>query len=135
MKTFVFAFFLLHFVFDAFAQAVEASTIHIARPKNFNGSAVKMKLDVNGRSVILPRNSYIELPVTNEINIRTTTKRLAKFSTPLKSTVQQAKYFIAYFSVLNVKGWPKDIVVIQPVCKECYDERIIGCTAVSQQKK
>ena len=134
MKTFVFAFVFLLFGFGALAQAVESSTIYIVRPKNYVGSLVKMKLDVNGELIVLPRNSFISLQVKgSEVNIKTVPKRLAKFSTPHRSSIEQANYFMAYFSVRNVKGWPKDIVVIQPVCKECFDERISGCSEVTYQ--
>lgn len=48
MKTLVLAFGLFLISVTAFTQTEEVSSTYIARPKNFNGSLLKMRLEVNG---------------------------------------------------------------------------------------
>lgn len=83
---------------------------------------------------MLPRNSFIKLPVkTDKVNIKSVHKRFAKFSTLHTSSLEQGQYFMAYFSVISVKGLPKDVVVIKQISKDCYEERIIGCIDAKPQ--
>ena len=93
-----------------------------------------MKLDVNGTRIELPKNAFIQFPAKDSsINIVSSSKRLRKHSKPLQVTVSAPTYIMAYFSVVHVKGWPKDVVVLQPICEECFMERKENCMEVKSR--
>lgn len=133
MKTLL-TFILLLYAFTGFCQDSVSPSIYIVRPKNYIGSLRKMKLNVNGERIVLPKNAFIQFPVKDSsINIVSSSKRLRKHSKALQINVAASTYIMAYFSVIQVKGWPKDVVVLQPICKECFIERKENCMEVKSK--
>ena len=126
--------FLLLFSVAGFSQDVAPTSIHIVRPKNFIGSLRKMKLTLNGIPIVLPKNSFTQIPVEqNSIKIESANKRFRKHSQALHISSNEPIYVLANFSVVHVKGWPKDVVVLQPICEACFNERKENCAEVKSK--
>lgn len=105
------------------AQSASVKKVYISRPKSPHASLIKFKLLVNGAPLTMPNNSYAEL----SINADSVKVEVANAPAWMKEGASiSSKDSVVYLSVYAhyPGGTKKEVIVIEKVCKTCYEDNI-----------
>ncbi len=119
MKYYACLFFFFLIGFSGYSQ--ESKVVSIYRVKSFLSSALKFKLDINGREYELKNGDKLELSLSSDsLHINLLNKRLGKTSRQVHDVLDNENYILIYPKAGDGFKGIRDSVIIQSVCKECY---------------
>lgn len=110
-----------------FSQAA-TKKLYLLRPQTMNGSAIKMKLLVNGHPVVLRCKTLLEIPLTGDsIKIEVLNKRFRKRSQVIHMGALDETYFSATFSSAATNRFRSVIALTQTANDACFEQERKRC--------
>lgn len=99
--------------------ALPSRKIYLLRPNEYVGALVKIKIDVNGRTISLPNNSFAVLDVqADSVILKIDNKRVSGESIQPLVTYKPVSYFVA---IPEEHAHKKDRLILAEVEKDRYD--------------
>ena len=120
----LFLCFTLSFLsFKSFAQVDTAAPlrkIYVLRPAQYVGALVKIKVDVNGKTVFLPNDSYAVMEIrADSVILQIANARVSGESIRPLVTFKDTSYFV---TLPERHAHKKDRLILTEVDQESYDK-------------